>query len=103
MGSTVQTRDSDDESEAGVPVKDAGSARRTKKPSPLRNEARDRWIAKQRGKTPPRPFKDIYDELVKIGPRKKWHVPSSPEALGEALSRMFERDRKLEKQANPTK
>ena len=49
-----------------------------------RNEARDKWIAKQREKNPPTPWEEIFDKLIEIADGKKWAVPSSAKSLTQA-------------------
>jgi hypothetical protein len=57
------------------------------------NEARDKWVAKQRERKAPRTWDAIYDELVGIGPAKGWNIPKDSKALSEAYRRRLRRQR----------
>lgn len=57
------------------------------------NEARDAWLAKQRAKSPPRRWGEIYEELGKIAPKKGWDIPDNPKSLSEAYYRLLKRKR----------
>ncbi len=56
-----------------------------------RNAERDKWGVRQHGK---KTLDQIYDDLIKVAPRKGWQVPSSSRAFAEAIYRELKRLRK---------
>jgi hypothetical protein len=66
-------------------------AGRKRKPVCCKNAERDAWVARQRNKKTPTPWKEIYDDLMRIAAKRGWDVPSSAKALEEANRRRSKR------------
>jgi hypothetical protein len=79
---------------AGLPLKDRAAPTK-RKPSILKNDKRDAWVARQREKNPPVPWEEIYDEASRLMAKRGWDLPGNWRGLEEAHRRYLKRQRGL--------